>query len=158
MLRFSSIDLITFRPCSMLQHVVHQTSRSIVYFPTSTSRETPKIAANPGSGLTAHQNSMAVGHHSIQSICLTRLECSSGANSLSQLLEDFNRRFPADAGVGNADTFLQLGWSFGRNLLVSFVDVGLNHHANNSRLALPNLITDDLSNLGLVAMVLVGIT
>lgn len=101
---------------------------------------------------------MAVGHHSIQSICLTRLECSPGANSLSQLLENFNRRFPADAGIGDADTFLKLGWSFGRNLLVAFVDVGLNHHANNSRLALPNLITDNLSNLGLVAMVLVGVT
>lgn len=42
--------------------------------------------------------------------------------------------------------------------MVAFVDVGLDHHANDGGLAFPDLVTDNLGNLGLVAMVLVGIT
>lgn len=99
---------------------------------------------------------MAVSHP-VRSVCLPGPKRSPRANGLGQLLEDFDGGFPVDAGVGDADAFFELGWSLGGHLLVAFVDVGLDHDAYDGRLACSDLVADGLGNLGLVAVVLVGI-
>ena len=76
---------------------------------------------------------------------------------VGKLLEDLDRHVPADTCVGDADALLESRWSFGGHLLVALTDVGLDHHTNNGSLPFPDLITNHLGDLGLIAMVLVGV-
>lgn len=100
---------------------------------------------------------MTIDDHTIQPIGLVGLKGSSGADGFSELLKDFDSGFPADAGVCDADAFLELGGSFGGDFLVAFVDVGFDHHADNGGFAFADLIPNDLGDFGLVAVVLVGV-
>lgn len=78
-------------------------------------------------------------------------------DSSSKVLKNGDGVVPVNASISDADTLLQGGWAFGRYLLVALIDVGLNHDANDGSLALAELISNDLSNLGLVAVVLIGV-
>ena len=90
-------------------------------------------------------------------IRLLRNMCSSSTHSFSQLLENLDRGIPIDTGVSDTDTFFQSLGAFCRDFLVAFIDVGLDHHADDGGLAFAELVADDLSDFGLVAVVFVGI-
>lgn len=83
--------------------------------------------------------------------------CTSRANGIGQLLQHLDRRLPADAGVGDADTLLETRGTLGRHLLSTLVDVGLDHDANNAGLAFAELVANGLGHLGLVAVVFEGV-
>ncbi len=76
---------------------------------------------------------------------------------IGQLIENLYRRIPIDASVCDADALLETRWSFWRNLLISFVDVRLNHHAHDGFLTFAELISYCLRNLGLIVMVLLRV-
>jgi len=84
-----------------------------------------------------------------------RVALSSRPDSLSQIFESGDSRLPVDACVGDGDTLLQSCWALGRNLLVTLVDVGLDHDADDRFLACAELFADHLCDTWLVAMVLV---
>jgi hypothetical protein len=86
------------------------------------------------------------------------IQASSHAHRLGELLENLNGSLPVNAGVGDTDTLLEAGWTLLWNLLVALVDVGLDHDTNNGTLAGADLVTNDLGDLWLVAVVLVGVT
>ena len=95
--------------------------------------------------------------HPVQSVWLLRLQLSSGPHGAGELFENFHGGVPVDACVGDADTLLEPGWPFRGHLLVAFGQVGLDHYSHNARLSLSNLLPNDLSNLGLVPVILVGV-
>lgn len=64
---------------------------------------------------------------------------------------------PVDASIGDTDATLQAGGTLGRNLLVARTDVGLDHDTNNGALTFPDLVGNDLGNLGLVVVVFLGV-
>ena len=76
---------------------------------------------------------------------------------LSKLLQDRDRRIPIDTRVGNTDTLLQCGGAFGRDFLVSFVDVGFDHDADDAGFAFAELVADCLCDERLVAVIFVGV-
>jgi len=86
------------------------------------------------------------------------VDSAAGAYSLSELLERSYRVLPVDAGIRDADTLLESGGALSGDLLVALVDVGLDHDADDGGLTLTELLSNDGGNLGLVAMVLVGVT
>lgn len=75
----------------------------------------------------------------------------------SEVLEHGHCAVPVDAGVGDADAGFQGGRALGRNLLVTLVDVALDHDADDGRLARAQLVRYTGGYLGLVAVVLVGV-
>lgn len=79
------------------------------------------------------------------------------ANRLSELLEGRDSGLPVNAGIGDADALLERRGTLSGNLLIALVDVGLDHDTNDGLLALADLVGNDLGNLGLVAVVLVGV-
>ena len=85
------------------------------------------------------------------------IDLAALADSLSKLLEGRDRRLPVDTGVSNRDTLLEGRRALGGNLLVTLVNVRLDHNTNDGLLALADLVSHNLGNLGLVAVVLVGI-
>lgn len=80
---------------------------------------------------------------------------ASLADGGCEALEDVNRALPVDAGVGDADSLLQRGGALGGYLLVAFVDVGLDHDADDGGLTGGELLADNLCDLGLVSVVFV---
>lgn len=79
---------------------------------------------------------------------------SSDPHRLGEILKDLNGGLPVDAGIRDADALLQARGALRRHLLVAFVDIGLDHDADDGLLALPQLVADDLGHLGLVSVVL----
>jgi len=77
------------------------------------------------------------------------------SDSIRKLLEDFDGRFPVDTSISDANTLLETGWTLGRDLLVAFVDVGLDHDTDDGFFTSTELVTDNLSYLGLISVVLV---
>lgn len=63
------------------------------------------------------------------------LDLSSGSDALGKVLEDIDGCLPVDAGVGDTDTSLEARRTLGRNLLVAFVEVRLDHDTNDTVLA-----------------------
>lgn len=94
----------------------------------------------------------------IGTIRLGFLEDATGANTISQILQGINSHLPVDAGVSDTDTLKQVGGSLWGNLLVTLVDVGLDHNTDDTRLTLAQLVRDLLSNKGLVEVVLLGVS
>lgn len=82
---------------------------------------------------------------------------ASGTNTISEVLQDLDGGLPVNAGVSDADTLAQAGGTLGGNLLVTLVDVGLNHNTDDGILALTELVRDLLGDQRLVAVVLVGV-
>lgn len=78
---------------------------------------------------------------------------SADANRLGEVLKDSHGILPVNAGIGDADTGLETGGSFGRNFLVALVDVGLDHDTNDGLFTFTELVANDLGNLGLVLVV-----
>lgn len=81
----------------------------------------------------------------------------SGAHGRCEVFENGDGVLPVDAGISDTDTLLQRRGAFLRDLLVAFVDVGLNHDANDGALSLAELLSDYGSDLGLVLVVLLGV-
>lgn len=63
------------------------------------------------------------------------LGLSSDSDGLGKVLEDIDGCLPADAGVGDTDTSLEARRTLGRNFLVAFVEVRLDHDTNDTVLA-----------------------
>lgn len=82
---------------------------------------------------------------------------SALCNSSSKVLEHAHSSVPVNARIGDGDALLEATWALCRNLLVALVDVGLDHDTNDAGLAVADLICDILSDLGLIAVVLVGV-
>lgn len=86
------------------------------------------------------------------------VDLSSRADRISQLLEHNDCGFPVDAGICDGDTLLERSQTTRRgNLLVALVNVGLDHDTNNASLSLADLVADNLCDLGLVLVVLLGV-
>lgn len=77
---------------------------------------------------------------------------------IGELLENRNGIFPVDASIGDGDTLLESrkATSLG-HLLVALVQVRLNHDSDNAVLALADLVTNDLGDLGLILVVLLRV-
>ena len=60
---------------------------------------------------------------------------SSDSDGLGKVLEDVDGCLPADAGVGDTDTSLKARGTLGGNLLVTFVEVRLDHDTDDTVLA-----------------------
>ena len=85
------------------------------------------------------------------------LVCSPFGNSSSEVLESVDSGFPVDAGVSDGDALLEAAGALGWDLLVTLVDVGLDHDTDNACLAVADLVGNVLCNEGLVAVVLVRV-
>lgn len=86
---------------------------------------------------------------------ILRPSCLNGG---SKVLEYTNGGVPVYAGIGDGDALFQPAGALRWDLLVAFVDVGLNHDANDARLAFAELVRDSLRYLGLVAVVFVRVS
>lgn len=78
-------------------------------------------------------------------------------DSVRQLLQHLDCRIPVDASICDADALLQRRWTFRWYLLVALVNVRLDHDADDGILAFAELVADDLRDLGLVLVVLLGV-
>ena len=78
-------------------------------------------------------------------------------NSGSEVLEHVDCGFPVNARIGDGDALLKAAGTLRWDLLVALVDVGLDHDTDNASLAVANLVRDFLCDLGLIAVVLVGV-
>ena len=85
-------------------------------------------------------------------------ERTTSTNTISEILENLDRHLPVDASIRDADTAEKSLSSLGGNLLVTLVDVGLDHDTDDTSLTLTQLIRDLLGDKGLVEVVLVGVT
>ena len=79
-------------------------------------------------------------------------------NSGRKVLKRGDSCVPVDASVGDGDALLKAARTLRRHFLVALVDVGLDHDADDGSLALAELLGDGGGYLGLVAVVLVGVT
>ena len=79
-------------------------------------------------------------------------------NSGRKVLKRGDSCVPVDASVGDGDALLKAARTLRRHFLVALVDVGLDHDADNASLAVADLFGDVGGDLGLVAVVLVGVT
>ena len=93
----------------------------------------------------------------IHSICSLLSRFPPRSDRIGELFQDFDRSFPANASVSDADTLLQAGWTLWRDTLAALVDVGFDHDAYNTGLAFPKLVANDLRDLGLIPVIFVRV-
>jgi len=93
----------------------------------------------------------------MHTISLLRVLRAPLRNSSSKILEHSDGAIPVNASVGDRHALLERTGALGGNLLVALVDVGLDHDGDNAGFALADLVGDDLGDLGLVSVVLVGV-
>lgn len=93
----------------------------------------------------------------MSTIGLGRLDSPTSPDGFSQVLKNVDGHLPADTGIGDTDTLLQTGRTLRGHLLVTLVDVGLDHDTDNGVFTLAHLLGQLLSDKGLVAVVLVGV-
>jgi hypothetical protein len=79
------------------------------------------------------------------------------SNSSSKVLKDADGAVPVDASIGNGDALLEAAGALWWHLLVTLVDVGFDHDADDASFAVADLVCDILCDEGLVAVVLVGV-
>lgn len=82
---------------------------------------------------------------------------SALCNSSSKVLQHTNRGLPVNTSIGNRDTLLQAAGALRRDLLVTLVDVGLDHDTDDASLAGADLVGHVLGDERLVAVVFVGV-
>ena len=75
--------------------------------------------------------------HAICTIRSPRPDLPPLSDGVRQLLENFDGVFPANTRVRDADPLLQASRALGRHFLGAFVDIGLDHDADDAGLALP---------------------
>lgn len=80
------------------------------------------------------------------------------SDGLSEVAEHSLGSLEVDAGVSDRDTTLQVGGTGTVALLVALVDVTLDHDTNKLLVALSDLLSNRGEHLGLVAVVLLGVT
>lgn len=88
-------------------------------------------------------------------LCAIGLVCPSLRDSSSKVLKRLNSGIPIDASISDGDALLKTARALGWNLLVTLVDVGLNHDTDNASLAVADLVSNVLCYKGLVAVILV---
>ena len=76
---------------------------------------------------------------------------------IRQLLQHLDRGVPIDTRVCDAHTPLQPRGTLGRDFLVAFVEVRLDHDADDGFLAFAELVADGLGDDGLVFVVFLGV-
>lgn len=74
-----------------------------------------------------------------------------------KILQHAHGSLPIYAGIRDGDALLEAGGTLRRNLLVALVDVGLDHYADDAGFAVADLLGDVGGDLGLVAVVFVGV-
>ena len=82
---------------------------------------------------------------------------SSRPHRIGQLIQNLHGCIPTNASIGDTDALLEARWSLWWDLLISFIDVRLDHHSHDSSLALAELVSYRLSDLGLVTVVLLRV-
>ena len=65
---------------------------------------------------------------------------------------------PVNAGIRDADSSLESLWTFRWDLLATFVYIGFDHNADNSRLAFTELVANCLCYFGLVLVIFKRVT
>lgn len=95
--------------------------------------------------------------HLVHTIRLPRVLGPPLRNSRSKVLENSDGALPVDARIGDRDALLEPAGALGGDLLVALVDVGLDHDGDDAGFAIADLVGDDLCDLGLVAVVFVGV-
>ena len=78
-------------------------------------------------------------------------------HSSSKVLKHANRGVPVNASIGDGHALLQAAGALRRHLLVALIDVGLDHDTDDAGLAVADLVGNVLGDLGLVAVVFVGV-
>lgn len=94
----------------------------------------------------------------ISNAFVTFLLRSPCPHRVCELRKHNDRRLPVDAAVRDTNALFKGHWFFGRHPLAALMNVGFNHHANDSLFALSDLVTNDLSNLGLIAVIFLRIS
>lgn len=59
----------------------------------------------------------------VHSICSLFSRFPPRSDGISELLQDVDRSFPANASVSDTDTLLQAGWALWRDTLAALIDV-----------------------------------
>lgn len=94
--------------------------------------------------------------HLVHAVSLALVR-SALRNSSSEVLESSDGGLPVDASIGDGHALLQAAGALRWDLLVALVDVGLDHDTDDAGLAVSDLVGHILCDLGLVAVVLVGV-
>lgn len=81
----------------------------------------------------------------------------SACTYVVELVEHGDGGLPVDAGVGDGDTVLEGGRTFGGHVLSSGVDVGLDHDTGDIAVTGDELLTNAIDDFGLVVVVLLRI-
>lgn len=71
-----------------------------------------------------------------------------------QPIQHANRRLPVDTRIGNRNPIFQARRSFGRDILLAFVDMGLDHYTGDTPVAGAKLCTNIVKYFWLIIMVL----
>lgn len=93
----------------------------------------------------------------MSTIGLGGLNGTTSADGFGEVFQSLNGHLPADTGIGDTDTLLETGGTLRGHLLVTLVDIRLEHDTDNGVLAFAELLGQFLSDQRLVAVVLVGI-
>ena len=75
---------------------------------------------------------------------------------MGQRCNDFDRIIPADTGVSNGLTVLQLFFLTFNERLVAFDKIGLNHDAHDVVASVPDLLADVVNDIDLLFVLLVS--
>lgn len=100
-------------------------------------------------------------HHAtplVRAIRLARIQSTTRTNTVREIIQHLNGHLPVDASIGDTDTLEESGRSLGRHLLVTLVDIRLDHDTDDGGLALSQLIGNLLGDDRLVKVVLLGVT
>lgn len=79
-------------------------------------------------------------------------------NGIGQLAQNLVGSLPAYAAIGDRNTVFQTLFALRWDVLLTFVDVGLDHDTDDLVFTVGNLFANNIVHLGLVSVVLVGVT
>lgn len=100
-------------------------------------------------------------HHTpplVRAIGLARIQSTACTNTVREIVQHLDGHLPVNASIGDTDALEESGRSLGGHLLVTLVDIRLNHDTDDGGLALAQLIGDLLGDDRLVKVVLPGVT
>jgi hypothetical protein len=84
-------------------------------------------------------------------------DLATRTNTIGQIVQGVDGHLPVDAGISDTDTAEEVSGSLRGNLLVTLVDVGLDHDTDDTSLTLAQLVGDLLGDDGLVKVVLLRV-
>ena len=95
--------------------------------------------------------------HPVHTISSMRFVFATGPHRGCETVQDFYGGIPIYASICDANSLFEAGRALRRHLLITFVDVGFNHDADDTILTFLDLLTNHLSHLWLVLVILLGI-